>query len=531
MPTRLRIALIVLSASLALLTGQLGSALPWLAALFVVGCMDSGLRIQRPVLPAGVLVVEMVVLCAGIMVTGSGRSPLLPYLVAPLASAGRRYGNRGATLAAGLGAALAALFAWVFSVALGNPLVEVAVVQWLALGLASGLLAAWAERLRAIRRSDEQGSYAEAQRLLSQLRALAQRLPGSLDPSTAAEGLLDRCAQITPHERAVVLTRYDGNHLVPVAIRGVDRVPWRDPMSESGPLSLAWTEQRSVLDVRWPDSDPAGRRKGSALLVVPLRGADGGALGLAAFESVRLDAFDDAAVAAVEAEVRRHTPRVETALLFDDLRHTATLEERERLAREMHNGVAQDLAYFGFTLDDLRHRLADEAPEHAARVAEMRRGLTEMIQDIRLSITDLRSSVGPERGLGTALSSYVRHASSAAGLTVHLSLRESYFRLPSEQEMALFRLTQTFVTHVRKTAKAQNLWVSLETDPPTAALTLEHDGLAADESSELWSEADQLSSSIQAMGGSLSVTAPGAGRFRVDVTLTGGTPCRSDSSS
>jgi len=414
--------------------------------------------------------------------------------------------------------------------------VDASVVQWLALGLASGLLAAWSERLRALRRTDSAASHAQAQRLLLQLRALAQRLPGSLDPASAAERLLASCAAITSHERAVVLTRYDGNHLVPLGIRGVDRVPWRDPMSEPGTLRTAWNEQRTVLDVRPADGGAdggadVGRRRGSALLVVPMRSADGGALGLAAFESSRLDAFDPETVAAFEARVRQEAPRLETALLFADLRHTATLEERERLAREMHNGVAQDLAYFGFALDDLRHRLADSAPDEAARVGGMRRELTQMIQDIRLSITDLRSSVGPERGLGTALSSYVRLAGTAADLTVHLSLRESYFRLPAEQEVQLFRLVQSFVTHVRKAVRAENLWVTLETDPPTASLRLEHDGLPADETEGLWPDQDRMTLAIKELGGSLEVSAPGAHRFRVDVGLTGGAQWRSDSSS
>jgi signal transduction histidine kinase len=527
--TYLRLGLLVLCAGLAVLTGEATASLPWLVALLVLGVLDAATR-RASRAAVAVLVVELVTLALAITLTGEARSPLLPYLVAPLASAGGRFGNRAAAVATAAAGLLLVGGAVAWSGAPGDAVQAVAVGQWLALGLASGLLAAWSERLRA-RRSDESAGHAEAQRLLTQLAALAQRLPGSLDLPTAAEGLLDRCGGLLSYERAVVLTRYDGEHLVPVAVRGVDRVPWRDPMSEAGTLRTAWEERRTALDVRYADVTDEGRRSGSTLLAVPLWSADGSLLGLAAFESGKADAFDDVAVAAAETRAAHEAPRLETALLFGDLRHTATLEERERLAWEIHNGLAQDLAYFGFTLDDLRTRLAADTPEHAARVTEMRQELTQMIQDIRLSITDLRSSVGPARGLGTALSSYVRHAGSAGRLTVHLSLRESGFRLPADQEMLLFRLTQAFVTHVRKAGRERNLWVTLESDAPAAALTLEHDGLDADGEPGHWSEVDRFQDPLRDAGGSVTTTAPGGGRFRVEVALTGGTPWRSDSSS
>jgi signal transduction histidine kinase len=48
----------------------------------------------------------------------------------------------------------------------------------------------------------------------------------------------------------------------------------------------------------------------------------------------------------VEA-VQRHALPLETAALFDELRIAAATEERSRLAREMHDGIAQDLAFLG----------------------------------------------------------------------------------------------------------------------------------------------------------------------------------------
>lgn len=534
LPTWVRLVVLALCTALALLTGGIAASAPWLVSLAAIGVVYAVRRGGSPSFLAAMVSVELLYACIGVLATGPAGSPLLPYVLAPMAVAGREFGNRAVLALTAVGGFVLGTGVWALSERVDERDSVAASLEWLALGLASGLLTAWATRVRRRGEADELAQQAEAQRLLLQLRALAGQLPGSLDPATTAGSLLDRCAALTPHERSVVLTHYDGTSLVPVAVRGVTRLPWRDPTSAPGTLQQAWTTMTPVLDVRPPDEHP-GDRRGSALLAVPMRAADGSPLALAAFESTRLDAFDGDAADAIERQVREEVPRLETALLFADLRHTATLEERERLAREMHDGVAQDLAYFGFALDDLRQQLTDTDPARAKRVAELRGELTTMIADIRLSITDLRSSIGPERGLGTALSSYVRLAGSTGPLTVHLSLREGSLRLPSEHEVGLFRVTQEFVSLVRRSPRARNLWVTLETDPPGASLRLEQDGLdsdglqgsapAAEEKPMRHEpELDRIADQVGTIGGTLAITTPEPGRLRIDVTLTGGAP-------
>lgn len=521
MPGVFRLAVLALCAGVAMLTGELAATGPWLAALAVLGLVGSLYRQGNRPFVAALTAVEMVCTCVGILATGPAGSPLLPYVVVPTAVAGHSVGRRAVLALTTAGALVLGAGIWALTDRVDDGAAAAASLQWLVLGLGSGLLAAWAERVRTTEGRDDQARYAEAQRLLLQLRALSRQLPGSLDPGSTAQALLDRCAAIAPHERSVVLTRYNGTSLVPVALRGVDRLPWRDPLSEPGTLHDAWQRMELVLDVRPADEDGGGRQ-GSALLAIPMNASDGSPLALVAFESTRPDAFDGA-VEAIERQVRSETPRLETAFLFADLRHTATLEERERLAHEMHNGVAQDLAYLGFALDDLRQQLTATDPERAKRVAELRGELTTLMQDVRLSITDLRSSIGPERGLGTALSSYVRLAGAAGNLTVHLTLTESSFRLPGEQEVALFRVTQEFITLVRRSTGARNVWIVLETDPPTASLELEHDGLAADErTGDTQPELVRIAERVGDIGAVSFVTTPEPDRRRVDVKLPGG---------
>ena len=97
-----------------------------------------------------------------------------------------------------------------------------------------------------------------------------------------------------------------------------------------------------------------------------------------------LSARVDPARLGVEDRIRKLTRRLgpsavhlDTALLFSAFRDAATAEERRRLAREMHDGVAQDIASLGYLVDDARGRgrlaRAGRAARHAARADHRRR--------------------------------------------------------------------------------------------------------------------------------------------------------------
>ncbi|HWG94890.1 MAG TPA: histidine kinase [Mycobacteriales bacterium] len=480
-----------------------------LAVIAVVATLASG-RASSAV-PVGII--EATVAGAFIAGTGGGSSPLLPYLLAP----GLALGVAGGFRAPLLGAGAAAVSAVAVRVTAGGaePAASFVVVvgQWVALSAGVGVLAAGALRQSAAS-APEGDRYAEAHALLQQLRAVSARLPGGLDAPAAASALLDRCAQLAPSTRSAVLVqRGGGEQLVPLAVLGTRRVPWRAPLSSPGPLREAWDGDRPLVDVRRPDR--AGRRKGSALAVVPLRNEEG-PFGLVVLEALDPAAFPAERIDAVVEAVQEDALRLETALLFEEVRSSVTLEERDRLARQMHDGMAQDIAYLGYQLDALRSQAAGN-PELADGLAEVRGRLTSLISDIRLSITDLRTSVDTERGLGSALSSYVRAITAGRDVRVHLSLQESAFRLPGECEVALFRVVQAVASDMRKGRRTGQLWVTLSTDPPSATLQVEHDGAVEPSSLDLREHA----AAVERLGGTLSLGRGPSGGPRVVVELGG----------
>jgi signal transduction histidine kinase len=294
---------------------------------------------------------------------------------------------------------------------------------------------------------------------------VARQLSGGLDPVNLALQMLEQVQRGMPFERGAVYVRSSGSRLSPVAFLGAERIDW----DVDHPLfDEAWASSTVMRAAEALTPGAAGYS-----VVLPLR------LGLRTFGLVALErpgpAFETAELAAADTVLEELGLRLETALLFSEVRTLATAEERRRLAREIHDGIAQELASMGYVVDDLAAR-ARYLPDLEADLKHLRSELTRVISELRLSIFDLRSEVQNTVGLGTALSDYVRQVGASSKLTVHLVLDETPVRLPIDAETELLRIAQEAVTNARKHANASNLWVTCRIDPPSAFLAIEDDG-------------------------------------------------------
>jgi signal transduction histidine kinase len=513
----LRVALLLTVAARALSRGQLVDVLPWIVALATLAALARRLDPERHPLLAPLL--ESATCCVGVLATGGASSPVIAYLPAPAFAAGLAAGVRALTLVAGLDSAILLVGRLYGGEGLGSwPEYAVMSEQWVCLALALGLLGVWS-RSQPSTLEEADPRYAEAHLLLDRLRSVTRSLPGSLDPRSSADHLLDRCSTLAPaaSRGAVLLVTDEPAQLVPLAVRGARRVPWRSPLSEPGPLRTAHLQRRAVLDVR--ERDLEGRRKGSALLAVPMLLGER-SIGLVVLESRDRDAFEGR-LAELERAVMEDTLHIDTGLLFEEVRSWASLQERERLAQDMHDGVAQDLAYVGFELDALRSQLQRQAPALVDDVTRLRKQLTEMVSDLRLSITDLRSSTGQGRGLGAALTSYARSVATARSMAVHLTLDESAFRLPGESEMALFKVAQETIGSARRDRTVENLWISLSVDPPSGLLRIEHDGHVDPDQPCRGLDLKLIREHVDRLGGDLVLSPRDRGGLVLEVVLEG----------
>jgi signal transduction histidine kinase len=467
-----RLALLLVAALLIPLTVADTRTTAFLGAVLAAALVGTALE-GRPRVRLAVLVIEAALIAVGVLAADAPPLPLLVCLPSTTVAAGLLDGLVGVGVAGGT----AAILLLVGRVApSGDPVAREfsgAAAQWVLIAVVTGVLAA---RIYALTPgADGDDRYLEAHRLLAQLRAVTRGLPGSLDPGTVANSLLDEAIARADCKHGCVLLHVGGGELVPLALRGYRRVPWRAGLAEDGPISRSWLSGAPVVDHREPDT--RGARRGSTLLVLPI-GVEGDRVGVLALEWHRPDVETSARIRDLNPIVARYCLPLETAALFDKLRIGAATEERSRLAREMHDGIAQDLAFLGYELDALTASLRrEDAEESVQQARELRNRITALISDLRLSISDLRSSVGPGRGLGAALSEYVRSAGTSARFTVHLTLNERSTRLPADTEVQLLRIAHEAIGEARKNQGTRNLWVTLDVDPPSAELLIEDDGL------------------------------------------------------
>jgi signal transduction histidine kinase len=324
----------------------------------------------------------------------------------------------------------------------------------------------WARSLGVTKALDDKDDhYESARQLLNQLRNVTRRLSAGLDSDGMAAQLMASMHEHLDDTYNAVFVKMKGSILVPLGYRGIGAqqilVP-NDPLVEQ-----CWAEMEPVQGVV-----PSGNREARHRLVLPLR-VGNRMIGVAVSSSSA--AADGEKVQALMRETDAHSLRLDTALVFDEIRTMATADERQRLAREIHDGIAQEVASLGYVVDHMAASTRD--PDVATGLRNLRGELSRVVADLRLSIFDLRSDVSATNGLGAALSDYVRQVGAKSDLTVHLTLNEAATRLSPAVEAELLRIAQEAITNARKHASARNLWVDCWTDPPQVSLTVRDDGV------------------------------------------------------
>jgi signal transduction histidine kinase len=389
---------------------------------------------------------------------------LLPYLVVPSFAAGFGLGTIDATAVT---LTSAVMFVGVRAVEGGtwDSLDMVEVIQWLGVAMTAGLMSGWARRLLQEERRTT-SSYASAHQLLTALRDVSRGLPSGLDEVSLAQSILMSVSTHLEFDRGAVYSRDQKGIITPLAYQGADRLEWNPRSGDR-----VWD---SRFDMTTPSQLEQTITPGieGYCAFLPIHLADR-IIGLVAVERTS-GPWPHRNLLAAQSVVDDAGLQLETGQLFSEVRSIATVEERRRLAREIHDGIAQELASLGYVVDDLSARSAD--PEITEELADLRGELTRMVSELRLSIFDLRSDVQPSTGLGAALSSYVRSTGAGSALTMHLILDESSMRLPVEVETEVLRIAQEAITNARKHSRARNLWVTCRVDPPRVFLRVADDG-------------------------------------------------------
>jgi signal transduction histidine kinase len=197
----------------------------------------------------------------------------------------------------------------------------------------------------------------------------------------------------------------------------------------------------------------------------------------------------------------------------------ATTQERNRLARDIHDGVGHHLTVVQMQLQAARAVLRSDAARTEALLAKAQRQAEEALDEVRRSVSTLREP-RVDRPLPEGLEGLAAE-SSAAGVPTNLEVVGAARSLPAEAEQALYRTAQEGLTNVRKHAEATHARLVLDySDAATVALEVHDDGRGMPpEPAALGFGLLGLKERAARLGGQLAVdTTPGRGlTLRVEV--------------
>lgn len=173
---------------------------------------------------------------------------------------------------------------------------------------------------------------------------------------------------------------------------------------------------------------------------------------------------------------------IENAQLYQQVRHVAALEERDRLARELHDSLAQTLSYLSMQASLVSELLA------AGQIASAQASLQELSEtaqaayaDVHEAIFNLRTTIPSGLGLLATLRTYLAEYRLHSGLDAQLIVDdENLADLPTGVAAEVIRIIQEALTNVRKHARASRVWVRFQQKANSLYISIEDDGVGFD---------------------------------------------------
>jgi signal transduction histidine kinase len=267
-------------------------------------------------------------------------------------------------------------------------------------------------------------------------------------------------------------------------------------------------------------------------LVVPLRLA-GQVIGTLDVHHGRVNAFTPEDILVIQSLGDQIAIAIENARLYDQSRELAILEERTRLARELHDSVTQSLYSVVLLSEGWRRQLitaGDGAPQPEAQLRRIKEIAQQALKEMRLLIHELRPAALDQDGLVDALRKRFDAVENRVGIEGRVVMADFIDLTPSVAE-GLYRIAQEALNNALKHAFATRETVRLFAHDDLVALEIEDDGCGFDVAAAEGKGGMGIASMrerTRQLGGELCISsAPGGGtKVSVRVPLRVSAPAR-----
>jgi signal transduction histidine kinase len=293
---------------------------------------------------------------------------------------------------------------------------------------------------------------------------------GRADPDQTIAAIVDHARSLLRVDAALLALDGPAGELRLRAARGVPGVLVGDEPATGGVMASAEDDLGCFL------------RDGYEIrLSVPVGHGDqrAGMLGVAVPKGLHRR-FGPAEMETLTALATQADLALEAARLQRQLEVLAIQGERERIAREMHDGLAQVLGYVNTKSQAVDEMLADgRVPEARVQLAEMAAAARSVYVDVREAILSLSTPVPPERGIAAAIEEYAALYAESSKLAVRFQASPEATRaqLSAAAQAEIFSIAREALTNVRKHARAQRVGLDLSLRGDDLVLRVEDDGV------------------------------------------------------
>ena len=215
--------------------------------------------------------------------------------------------------------------------------------------------------------------------------------------------------------------------------------------------------------------------------------------------------FDQSTISLVETFAAQASVAIGYGRAQADVRRLELMDERERIAKDLHDGIIQSLFAVGMGLQGTA--LMAGSPETAARIDSAVGELDRVIRDLRNYIFGLRPGILADRQLDQALRELGEDIQKRSSFRVEVEVDAELAALVSSRSHQIVQVTREALTNVARHAQAKQSVVRLARTGQTAVLTIEDDGIGFDvRRDKAGNGLRNMRERATAMGGSLRIS-------------------------
>jgi signal transduction histidine kinase len=319
------------------------------------------------------------------------------------------------------------------------------------------------------------------QRWLEAVREIGEAILSRSHPDEALQLIAQRAVELVSADLAIVSVPDGPSHLRVAYAEGMNAprlLGMSFPMEGSIAGEVVRTGTPAVVSNAATDERAYGPLVAAGgfgpVLIVPLS-AQGRAFGtLSAANRLGAHAFGEQQVKLLETFADQAAVALEYARAQQEIERLAVLEDRERIAKELHDGVIQALFAVGMGLEGTA--MVAEDDELSARIEGAVNELDRVIRDLRNYIFGLRPGILADRELDKALRALVEEFQARSGVLTIVDVDEEVAAELASVATDVIQLTREALSNVGRHAEAATCRVSLRHRDHVAVLEIDDDG-------------------------------------------------------